>query len=1399
MKDIFNVLLVFIFFVGFSVKGQTLLNNGANINALSGAYIHVNGSVKNDFGLLAIDAAANVPAEIYITEDIVNNSSLIGSGYIRLLGDWYNNSIFTSSTGTVFLQGSDQLITGTVETNFFNLTLDGSGLKTQEINAFSSGVLDLKHLELQTEAHSFYVENTAVNSIQRTSGFVSSLNGGFLSRRTDQLQTYLFPVGSSVGTIRYRPVELRPTLSPNNTFEVRMANLDATLEGFDRSLTDSISCELNPLFYHQINRSNGLSAVDLNIYFSEIEDGSWEGISKWKQANVQWEYILNSGNASSTPLSYAFRNDWSDFDDTPYILSHVYEIPNFDSIPPVCQNDSSPELPNISLNGFSGTWSGSIDSGLPGTQTFTFTPDPNQCALSTMLSVEVMELPQIDAILMAQDIFCHGGEGMLEIQTAGTNLMYGINGSEMVLSNQFVVSAGMHTISIMDQYGCENSMNEEVTEPSELNLQATVLDILCPEGLGAIELEINGGVPGYDVVWNNEFFSEDIFNLETGYYSCIVTDDNDCQDSLTVEVNETLSGSASILNNSGNTQLTCATTEIELEAVGGTNFIWSGGISPNSAINNITEPGNYFVDYLDSNGCELQMNIVISENITSPFVSIDNITNITNELNCNEPEITLFGSGADSYIWEDSISNISTIVSSPGEYQVVGVGWNGCTDSTTIIITADFSPPNIFIQNLSGIDTLDCNTSSVDLQVNGGLSYEWSDGLGSATSVTVSSGGMYEVTGIGFNGCSNSDSIEIIEIPFPTLSVNSETICSGNTIELIAEASIPGGNFTWSGGLGNSSSVTVAPVSNSVYTVNYELNGCESNTATSTIFVLPTPVVTISGPNSICSSESVTLTCNPSLPGGTYEWFPGGEVSNSITSFPPMSSVFGVSYTLDGCPSDTAEINIEVIPTPVVTLQDVSICAGESGTLTALPSVPGGTYNWVPFGYATQSITESPDTTTSYSVLYSANGCMSQLTSATMFVNPIPELTVEDIGICQGQSGYLNAVASIDGGSYLWTGFSENSSTLEVSPNFTSNYTVSYELNNCLSSMETAVVTVTEQPLLSTSEDQGICEGDSVSLLANPSVLGGNFTWLPGNETSASIVVSPNITTEYQVMYEINGCETDYETINVSVDAMPITTFDVNVTSGCPPLNVVFTNTTDNTTNCNWTINNGTTFDGCANSSYTFLDEGCYDITLNTETPNGCPGLITMNSLICVLPSPDLDFSMSTNEISYGSSEVDFINNSSNAVDYLWDFGDGSTDTLYYPNTYEYEINDETFFIVTLNGTTDLGCTDSLQLELLVNQDAVIFAPNTFTPDGDGLNDFWFPTISPGIDQEFFGVQIYNRWGELIFEAKDFHNAWDGTYLGSKVPVGTYTYRIDYKEKQSEQREIIVGHVSLIR
>lgn len=1394
-------LLIYIFlFIGFWVSSQVMLNNGAYMNAQSGAFIHVNGSVQNADGEINIDQIGGVPAELFISEDITNDAMLTADGYIILHGNWFNNSNFASVLGTVFLEGQSQLISGSVESNFFNLTLDGSGLKTQQINSYAHGILDLKHLELQTELNTFFVENTSTDAIQRTTGFVSSLNGGFLSRRTDALDTYLFPVGSSLGSFRYRPVELTPNSDPNNTFEVRLANLDANSEGFDRSLTDEVICTLNPLYYHQLNRSIGNSDVDLNIYFDEIEDGNWGGISNWKQNNTQWEYIANSTSLASAPLSIASTLSWNDFDDLPYILSHINEIPIFDSIGPICHNTAVPDLPSVSLNGYSGTWSGTINAAQTGIQTFTFIPDPNQCSFSAELSVMVSPLPEITGVQEVQEILCFGGMGSIEVLTINSGMMYAMDGAGMVSSNQFDVLSGMHSISVMDDNGCISDHAYEMMEPLVIETQASVEHILCPGGSGSIDLTISGGSPSYDVAWNDSLFTEDATGLSIGLYSALITDSNGCQDSIEMEIIETLSGEEFFIQNtSGTTEINCLVSQIEVEAIGGLNYNWSGGTSLNTSWNTLTESGNYILSYIDSNGCDLQINFVVSEDFTTPIIQVENITNLTDELNCIEPQIELIATGGQSFVWGvDGPSGSSLFIDEAGEYVVVGSGVNGCIDSATISISSDFELPIVTIQNLSNTNVLDCNTFDIELLASGGLGYNWDNDLGSNPSVIVSNGGVFTVYAVGINGCVNSDSIEIIEVPFPTLTVNSETICSGQSIELVAEASIPGGNFTWSNSLGVSSSVSVSPNSNAFYSVDYELNGCSSNTAIAIISVLPTPFVTISGDNSICSSESVTLTGTPSLPGGIFQWLPGNEIENSITYFPAETTNYGLVYTLNGCPSDITEFTVEVIPTPVVSVSDISICLGEEGTLIAQPSLPGGTYNWIASGDNLQSISESPDSTTSYSVLYTLNGCSSQMTSAVINVNPVPELSIEDIGICEGESGFLNAIASIDGGVYSWNGYNEYSSELEVSPLISTNYAVSYELNNCSSSLVYALVTVTEQPELS-YVNEGICEGETISISVSPSVPGGEFIWLPGNETTQSITVSPIVTTEYQVMYQINGCQTDYETLTVSVDAMPQASFDVNMTTGCAPLNIVFTNTTGNTTGCLWSIDNGSTLTGCQNTSYTFYDEGCYSITLVTETPNGCPGIITMENLICVLPAPEIDFSMSTNQIAYGSSEVSFMNNSTNAVDYLWDFGDGSLDSLFSPASYEYDVNDEESFLVSLTGTTDLGCSDSLQLLINVNQDAVIFAPNSFTPDGDGLNDSWFPTISTGIAEDFFMVQVFNRWGELVFEAKDFYSSWDGTYQGNRAQIGTYTYTVRYKRKQTEERKVMVGHINLVR
>ena len=323
---------------------QTLTNNGGFIKSMPGSFIRVNGSVQNDYsGVVTINGNGTPSsAELYVSQDVINNASINANGYIRLLGNWIDNNTYTSSLGTVFMEGANQLLSGTSPTTFFNLTLDGSGVKTQTINKYVNGVLDLKSLELNTSTLGMYVQNPAINAILRSpalpesvQGFVSSANGGFLSRATNSTGTYLFPVGSvsnlstNVATApttddRYRPVEIVPNSATASSYTVRMANVDATTETFDRTLIAPTICAANPLFYHQINRSSGTTDASVTINFIESLDGHWQGIARWHIATPNlWEEISGSTITAGTPFSQATKTIWNNFSSTPYILYNV--------------------------------------------------------------------------------------------------------------------------------------------------------------------------------------------------------------------------------------------------------------------------------------------------------------------------------------------------------------------------------------------------------------------------------------------------------------------------------------------------------------------------------------------------------------------------------------------------------------------------------------------------------------------------------------------------------------------------------------------------------------------------------------------------------------------------------------------------------------------------------------------------------------------------------------------------------------------------------------------------------------------------------------------------------------------------------------------------------------------
>lgn len=293
------------------------------------------GLIVNDGSLIHVENTALVTIEGgFINQDNgVDIGNIDNTGLITLTGDWTNNStgfaFINSSPGETEFNGAAQTIRGTTPTHFYDLTLTGTGIKTLDVDAVAEGSLNLNDRELATQDHIMHVVNAAPGAITRTpalndtpvQGFVSSTGAGRLRRTTNSTSSYLFPVGSSQLTPRFRPVALTPTDNSTNEYSVRFVNYNPTIDGFDVTLKDPTIGTVNPLWYQKINHNSGTSEPDVTLYFSNVQDAiaplpglimvQWA----YNAPPVQWRAIngVTVNGAASPVLSSVTRPSWPIF------------------------------------------------------------------------------------------------------------------------------------------------------------------------------------------------------------------------------------------------------------------------------------------------------------------------------------------------------------------------------------------------------------------------------------------------------------------------------------------------------------------------------------------------------------------------------------------------------------------------------------------------------------------------------------------------------------------------------------------------------------------------------------------------------------------------------------------------------------------------------------------------------------------------------------------------------------------------------------------------------------------------------------------------------------------------------------------------------------------------------
>jgi PKD repeat protein len=470
-----------------------------------------------------------------------------------------------------------------------------------------------------------------------------------------------------------------------------------------------------------------------------------------------------------------------------------------------------------------------------------------------------------------------------------------------------------------------------------------------------------------------------------------------------------------------------------------------------------------------------------------------------------------------------STQNASVTYSTAGVKTISLTVANG-TGTNTAVKTITITATPTVVTSIT--NTTICRGNSVNVNATGASSYTWlptGSGTSSTLSPTVTT--IYTVTGSN-SGCTSAPrNFTITVTPNPTVNItaSSSTICSGQSTTLSASGAT---TYAWLPGSQTTSVIVVSPTITSTYSVTGTTNSCSSN-KTITINVTTAPTISVAITNTaICNGNSFTQ----NVTGATsYTWAPSGSGSSSVLS-PTATTVYTITGSNGSCMSTpkTFTANVTSTPTVVISASPTTVCSGQTATLVA----SGATnYTWMPGSQTTAGITVSPTTTTTYSVTGRNGSCIANKT-ITINVTTAPTIStsITNTTICNGNSFTQNVTGAT---SYTWLPSGSGSSSV-LSPTATTIYTVTGSNGSCMGTPKTFTANVTASPtVIISSSTATLCTGQTASLVASGAT---NYTWMPGSQTNASIVVSPTTTTTYSLNGTTGSCsDNDMFTITVNV------------------------------------------------------------------------------------------------------------------------------------------------------------------------------------------------------------------------------------------------------------------------
>lgn len=665
------------------------------------------------------------------------------------------------------------------------------------------------------------------------------------------------------------------------------------------------------------------------------------------------------------------------------------------------------------------------------------------------------------------------------------------------------------------------------------------------------------------------------------------------------------------------------------------------------------------------------------------------------------------------------------------------------------------------------------------------------------------------------------------------ISAPSTNLCIGNTVTLTAS----GGNgiYTWipnpelSTTLGATNIATPLTQGPHTYSMtSISLNpSCPTDTVNITInaYLPPTPNAGID--DSVCLGQVIHLSGTQTSTANTMNWSfstlgitptPSVSFSPNFSSLTPNVTVnqpglykfiLKETNTVCGIVRDTVKISVIKAEHTLSSVQPS--CFGFSDGKIIVDNPIANSYSF------DNGVTWQPDSVKTglaagtYTVC-SKNYLDCQVCSTITITEPaqLTFVSSNDTIICQNGTAQLQALAT--GGNsfnYTWSFTSDLSANQNFSPENDTIITVFATSDiGCTTSTESITIQVRDSLTGTITQNLSVCPGYPVTIAVT--TFGGfnapyNYSWSTGQTATgngSSVSVSPTAQSQYSVTIT-DACESTTLVLSttVSVLPLPIPQISTPLNEKCELASFTLKNETDPlmADHVIWNISNGTSIIDQETIDVENLVAGSYSVQLIVTSPQGCIDSTTFSNFLTVHPKPESLFKYTPNPVKMFNTLVNLSNYSTNGASFEWFITNGNPSYSNQPNvTTVFPDGVTGQYPVLLVTTSEFGCLDSLELDVIVLPELILYAPNSFTPDNDEHNQQWGIHIE-GIDITEFSLIIFNRWGEIIWESNDPKALWDGSYNGSLVTEGTYNWIIQAKDMVNDGKYNFNGYINVFR